>query len=564
MTNNIGLDFGTSYTVVSRLKNMEKNKKGEMISLDLEACLPNEGALSPYQDSVVLRNPNGTLTFGPLTRAETGRKGMLVYKGFKMMLAETDQDVLTKRGYDETYTPEYIVKKYLDDILHRYIDMSNLEENRIDKVVIGVPEIWFSDASTINCRTLLESIVSSFPYVNQVELVSEPAAACAFFVFNYKKNIERRYKGKILLVDYGGGTLDIALCDVHENGQSSEVSVIKRCGAGLNEEGFIGKAGMAFIEAAVKLALKPLGLDDKEILENRKFYVCVNFVEDALMNKMKDIRDTFGSDELTDRSTLDDVFCTIEFGEDNMLDLTYGMLATAYNQIIQPVLDEKLDEIIEYMENNDINYLYSELDDFKIAPVGGFCNFYLTQEQIEKKFGRYTKDKRFIDIITDRRDCEKAVSYGASLIANEIIEFKQLSPYHLGIARGSEREIRDIYYAIHKGDDIVYDKPIFIQAEDGEEILFQGANIPLLVVNIDDNCSDSYLLWDKPLKEYKKAFKLDLTKCYKIGFSLDRSMIITLHKHVIDLETNTTVEKSSERLNDIYSIIGNLFVVRGA
>ena len=563
MGNNIGLDFGTTYSVISKLKNIEREKSGAIRNYELEACLPSEAAHSPCQDSIVLKAQDGSLIFGPLAREKTGRKGTTIYKGFKMMLAETDNSVLKSRGYDDEYTPQKIVQAYLNDILLRYVSGSNAEINEIDKVVVGVPEIWFSDVSTIDCRTALEDIVSTFPFVKKVELVSEPAAACAFFVENYKKNTRRKYRGKILLVDYGGGTLDIALCDVQENGQSSEVSVIKRCGAGLNEEGYIGKAGMAFIEAIVKIALEPAGLTNEEIIGNRYFYRCVNSVETALMNQMRDIKDTFDFAELADRDSMLDLFYTIEFdGEE--YDVTYGMLSKAYRRIIEPVLEEKLTEMIEYMKDNNIVYSSNTDDSFKIAPVGGFCNFYLTQEQIERKFARCAGDKRFSDIINDRRDCEKAISYGAALIAEEVIGFKQLSPYYLGIASGSENELKDIYYAINKGDDIVYDEPVFIKYEDGSDALFGGAHIPLFVLNLDDKCGKEFAQWGEPLEEYKSKLALEKDMWCKIGFSLDRSMIITLHKQIINPNNpSEVVSQSSVRLNDIYSILGNLIRVRG-
>ena len=557
MANNIGFDFGTTYSVISRLKNVTRKRDGSINSYELEDCLLSQSA-SPYQDSIVLKNQDGSLTFGPLARDRIGRGGTTVYKGFKMMLADEingNEETLKARGYDSEYTPSRIVEKYIDDILQRY-KMSNNQDEQIDKVVIGVPEIWFSDASTIDCRTMLENIVANLSYVGKVELVSEPAAACAFFVENYKRNKNRPFNGKILVVDYGGGTLDIALCDVQEKGRCSEVSVIKRCGAGLNEEGFIGKAGMAFIEAIVKLALTPSGLSAAEMISHRDFYKSVNDVEASLKAKMANIKETFDFAKLSDREFISNIFDTIEFGQ-KTYNITYGMLAKAYNQIINPVLDEKLSEMIEYMQKNNIN-----VD--KIAPVGGFCNFYLTQKQIEAKFDRGAGDARFSDIINDRRDCEKAISYGAALIAENIIGFKQLSPYHLGIASGSENELRDIYYAIKKGDDIVYDEPVFIKHEDGSDVLFGGDHIPLLVFNLDDSCERRFAQWGAPLEEYRDRLALQRNMWFKIGFSLDRSMIITLHKQTIDPSNPYQIhEESRVRLNDIYSILGNLIRVRG-
>lgn len=556
MANNIGFDFGTTYSVISRLKNITRKADGSINSYELEACLPSEAAHSPCQDSIVLKNQDGSLTFGPLARRRTGRGGATVYKGFKMMLAETNEEVLKTRGYDGEYTPSRIVKEYINDVLQRHIITNNQE--KIDKVVIGVPEIWFSDVSTIDCRTILEDIVEQLPYVDKVELVSEPAAACAFFVENYKQKQKKPFNGKILLVDYGGGTLDIALCDVQEKGQCSEVTVIKRCGAGLNEEGFIGKAGIAFIEAIVKLALGPSGLSVDEMISNRDFYSCVDYVEAALMSQMKDIKDTFDFVEISDREFITDSFDTIEFDRKDYK-ITYGMLAKAYNEIINPVLEEKLDEMIAYINANNI-----KVD--KVAPVGGFCNFYLTDNQIRNKFKTGAGDTLFTDIIDDRRDCEKAISYGAALIAEDIIGFKQLSPYYLGFGRGSENELQKAYYVINKGDDIVYDEPVFLKRDDGTEMLFAASKIPLLVFNLEDGCREENALWGEPLEEYQSKLLLQPLQGeqrYKLGISLDKSMNITLHKQKVNLKNPSEVyERSKVRLSDIYAMLGSLIETR--
>lgn len=561
MAYNVGLDFGTTYSVISRMKDQYDNN-GNLIFSDPEACLPSENAHSPCVDSIVLKNSDGSLLFGPLAREKTGRRGTTAYKGFKMMLAENDPGKLAARCYDLEYSPKRIVAEYLKNLLQNHLTM-NPAVDSINKLVVGVPEIWFSDIATIDCRVTLEETLAAFPFVRYVELVSEPAAACAYFADNYKKiNNGELFKGRILLVDYGGGTLDIALCDVEQNSTSSEVSVLRRAGAGLNEEGFIGKAGMAFIEAVVKLALQPLGMSDEEMLKHKHFYRSVHSVESALMNRMPNIQEQFDFSELYERSEIEEEFYDFEF-EDEEIVVTYGMLAKAYQQVIQPVLDQKLDEIIEFMDVNGINWRTNGDDNFKIAMVGGFCNFYLTQEQVEQKFGKSAGDRRFSGIITDRRDCEKAISYGAALIANEITSFKQRAPYHLGIARGSKDAPKDFYYAIHKGDEIMYDEPVFIKDEYGQERLFAASAIPLLAFSLDDNME--FAQWGEATEKYKAKLTLTRNKVYKIGFSLDRSMRITIHKHVVDDPTRTDVvsDASSVRLNDdIYSILGNITEVR--
>lgn len=552
MANNIGLDFGTTYSVISRLKNISRKADGSINEYELEACILNEGS-SPCQDSVVVRERDGSFVCGPLTRDKTGRKGVIVYKGFKMMLAETNEEILKLRGYDEEFTPSRIVKEYLDDLLQKYIAISNQEEH-IDRIVIGVPEVWFDEVLTIDCRTIVKDIVSSFPYVKEVEIVGEPAAACAFFVDNYRRNKNEAFNGNILLVDYGGGTLDIALCDVHEKNGHSEVTVKRSCGAGINKEDFIGKAGFAFIETVVKLALAPSGLTTEEMISHRHFYRCVNSVETALMNKMGDIEREFKRFKLMNRENMSKDFYTIEFDDEDYC-VSYGMLAKAYNDIIYPVLNDKLDEIIDYAKSKSIT-----ID--KIVPVGGFCNFYLTIEQIEKKFNKGSDDTLFTDIINDRRDCEKAISYGAALIAENIISSKRLAPYSLGFGRGSKKELKKAYYVIAKGDEIIYDEPVFLKRDDGTEMLFAGEKIPLFLLNLSDSCDENGLLWGEPLEEYQDGLKLEPlvgNQRYKFGFSLDKSMIITLHKQKVDLSNPSEVQESSKvRLNNIYGILGSI------
>ncbi len=561
MAYNLGLDFGTTYSVISRIKEQFDNS-GKLVAVEPEACLPSENAHSPCVDSIVLKNADGSLLFGPLAREKTGRKGSTAYKGFKMMLAQNNEESLAARGYDSQFTPRRIVSEYLNNLLQNHLAM-NPSVTKVDKLVVGVPEIWFSDLTTIDCRMTLEETLSAFPFIRSVELVSEPAAACAFFADNYKKlNNGSLFKGRILLVDYGGGTLDIALCDVVQSAATSEVSVLRRAGAGLNEEGFIGKAGMAFIEAVVKLALQPLGLRDDEMLRHKHFYRSVHSVESALMNRMPEIQDQFDFTELAERTEIDEPFYDFEFDDEEIV-VTYGMLAKAYQQVIQPVLDEKLTEIIAFMDANGINWRVNGDDNFKIAMVGGFCNFYLTQEQIEQKFGRSAGDRRFSGIITNRRDCEKAISYGAALIANEITSFKQRAPYHLGIARGTKEDPRDFYYAIHKGDEIKYDVPVFIKDADGNERLFAASSIPLLAFSLDDDMK--FAQWGEATARYKSKLTLTKNKVYKIGFSLDRSMRITIHKHIVEDPSRTDLvsDASSVRLNDdIYSILGNITEVR--
>ena len=556
--NNIGLDFGTTYSIISRLEGKEYGTNGRLEDYKLDNWAPSEGSGSGFEDSIVVKKKDGKYVSGSVARNETGRIGSKTFKGFKMMIAETNPMNLKQRGYDETDTPLSITRTYLSQLLEKYVNRNRGSVDVIDKIVVGVPEIWFSDVKTADCRTSLEKIIHSFEYIKDVELISEPAAACACFVENYRKYEKEKYNGKILVIDYGGGTLDIALCDVVDKGNSSDVSVIKRCGAGLNEDGYIGKAGLAFIEEVVKIALRETGKTDEEILADEYFYSYLNDVENNLMAKSLEVAETL--DVKGDLTAIDDEFCNIHVDRNNEPTVTYGMLAKAYDTIIKPVLDEKLDEVIKYMDESGINYSTAE-NNFKIAMVGGFCNFYLTQRDIEKKFHKGAADKRFKDIISER-DREKAISFGATLVANDLVSFKPLSPYHLGVGKGSEKELKDSWFVVHKGQEITYGKPMFVKDEDGDAIIFRGNRIPMLVFSTDDFLSDTSIDCGEPIEEYKVKMSLDPDKCFKIGFSFDKSMIITLHTQQVERNGQPIGEVNNIRLDKLYEIFGNLITVK--
>ena len=78
------------------------------------------------------------------------------------------------------------------------------------------------------------------------------AAASAFFAYNFRQMTKKNFEGNILLVDYGGGTLDITLTNVAaDDGDSVEIKVLERTGAGENEEGKVGKAGIVYMETVM-------------------------------------------------------------------------------------------------------------------------------------------------------------------------------------------------------------------------------------------------------------------------------------------------------------------------
>jgi hypothetical protein len=228
--------------------------------------------------------------------------------------------------------------------------------------------------------------------------------------------------------------------------------------------------------------------------------------------------------------------------------ITFGMMAKVYNEMISPILEEKIQEMKTYMDKNGIDYKVKNSDDFKIALVGGFCNFYLTQKQVEYLFDWGTEeDLRFKDIIRDRRECEKAISYGTALIAGGKIGFRQTAPYSLGIAS----ELGEMYFAVHFGQDIIPGRPYT------DNRIFLGNKIPKIAFNFSQNEDNAQS--KEPLPKHKGALELKRGKGMKLAFSFDESMMITLHKYVVDdmySQDPKTVDEAAVLLDDFHELLG--------
>lgn len=533
---NVGIDLGATYTVISHLAGKAP-----------QAIEPREGGHSPCRDSLVTLDKRGRAFTGLKARSRVNDEKVRVFRAFKMLLGEKDIDRLKARGYDEENTPPRIMEKYLFDLIDEYVENENRGEP-IEKLVLGVPEIWFSSPEETRSRGILEQIISAHPKVKSARLVSEPALACAYFIHNYKLENNKDFKGHVLIVDYGGGTLDASLCKVGSCGGGSQVTVIKRAGRG---EIGLGCGGMLFLETALDAAI---GLDD--IKKGAEYQGCILALEEALMINGDEVRDTLNLAK-DDRSILSDAFKTVTYKGKKRV-ITYKHLKDAYDAVIRPVLGETLEEMAEFISENKIQNLC-------VVPVGGFCNFCLTTDQIENTSGlirRGEKDGRYKDLQLPQRDREKAISFGAALVANDVVSFKQLAPYTLSIVaagKGGKPDFAQSFETVRAGMEIQPNVPVMAKHKNGDEVLFLAKSIPYLRVDFERGM----------YKCLPPAIPIEIPSdnVVKLGFSLDESAIIALH--IVDMgEMGRDFDPKGKgkeippvRLSDIFTVFGGFIAL---
>ena len=475
----VGLDFGSTNTLVS----IYDHEKGQP---DIVAVQGTESYTIPSY--VSYNQKNGKYEFGAKARARMGKKGYTVFRAFKMLLRENDEKKLAEWNYDAENTPEQITKLFLENILTDVL--SNGNEKEIGTLTVGIPEIWrkAGDRQKRNASNLVREICESLHLAKEVKIVTEPEAASAYFAYKYVKSKGKNFKGHILVVDFGGGTLDITLSNVkpgsngsHQTKYDMQIVTEERTGAGENAVDElstilkVGNGGILYMESVIDASLKACGIDpvQEKNLRFDKYSKLVRELERSIILSSADITKKFSacqtigiysedSLDVLDNKALD----RFEY-EGEVIKVTYGTMARVYRDVIADTFESQLRYIMQYMDRENIVYRSGNSDTFQLALVGGFGNFYLVREHLERimSVGAYG------EIIVGANECEKAIAHGTALYANDIVGHKYTLPYSFGIRLQDPQGQNVDCYAFHYREEIEPNKICFVK--------YKGQPVPI-------------------------------------------------------------------------------------
>lgn len=551
---NLGFDFGSTYSLIGVL---EPDKGGlHCISFNQQDV---------YFPSVVAYDPkNKSYKFGKAAKGLMGSKKNRVFTAFKTLLNSADDEaIVIERGYDSTFTPELISKEFIKQQLTSA--MKKYDAEYIDNLCICIPEVWgksfrMSDTNhSVSCaigKRHIEDILSSLSFVKESTIVTEPQAASAFFVHNYNMLKKADLNGDLLIVDYGGGTLDITLSSVSaaNDGSDMTIKVIDSRGAGENYNGKVGNAGILYIESLLKLSMKNAGIEN--VTMNASFAALTSKVEEALRNNAEEVREIFGEYDPTVRDQFvqlgevcfaDELEYCDDSGERTDFEITYADLYTAYNENIFPTLNDLLDRMIS---DNGVDILS---ETFKLGLVGGFCNFYLVEKQIYDKFKISSgKDPRVAGLLTDPEDKEKAISLGAALIANKQVCLVDTAEFALGVYAKIDDKL--FYnYGIWYRQEIKYNQVYYIRDKSGNKYMIRSVNGDLDKLLIKCCPDDKYAFDMKPKEQFRRKLQNVITgptKTAFVGFSITPEEKICIHIQECDMARNAIGEPKVIELTD--------------
>jgi molecular chaperone DnaK len=501
---NIGLDFGTTNSAISYVDPKQK-------TLD---CYRMRNADSNYIPSFVgFEKEDSTIEIGRSARLNQGDDDYYVFSKFKMLLDETNKARLEQLGYIDK-TPYECAKNYIQELLNNY-QKEKHNNNKIEKLVITVPEIWIKEHRH-QSREYIKKICTELNLPLK-KLISEPVAASVYFVHSYNQQYESWFNGHVLVCDYGGGTLDLSLAKV----EGQKITVLECTGKGQDEQ-LIGKAGVAFDhEVATKVYER---VRNENLSRNNPNYLKIiqDFEEKKIFQKQS--IDKKLTSYLKNAAIDKKIFKLLDDMECKPSDLV-----NAFNHIIKPDLMNALGEMKKYLIKHDVQLDNS--DQFRIVMAGGFSSFFLVQKTIKDFFGSETdSDKRF-ESCFDIEEISLAIAKGAALIANDMFNIDLICPISVGLrvkaldSKGFIQE-KDIP-VLEKGTPLSqYKHPVFLKGGMTVNIDPSMRETPVILL-LGDADDRRYINLDKRLDQF--FANIHKANKWKVGFSVNEDYLFSLH-----------------------------------
>ena len=225
-TSFVGVDFGTSNTVVSISTLDEANGNINTNSINIKQKLSDGAIYSSYKIPTTIAYFNNQLLVGEgaYQLKHKLKYGKNLWYSFKIELGE---DVGCKYpnselGENEKYTilnPKHatmIFFKYLKKQIENYIVKNNFPDDI--KYAISIPASFEANQR----RDLVDSLFNNGISIEKQSLIDEPNAAFLSYVSQKNLNnkaihIQKDYNPNVLVFDFGAGTCDISILSIEKD-----------------------------------------------------------------------------------------------------------------------------------------------------------------------------------------------------------------------------------------------------------------------------------------------------------------------------------------------------------
>lgn len=406
MGKEIGIDFGTTNTIVSYM-----NRNNELVTMELidtdETIIPTAIFFKTANECII-----GTRAVEAMvTNPDCGRRNFKTLldspKKIKLIAANGKKIALTAANLTRFFLNE-LIRNVQEKISEEFSDVPDM--NYIDNVIITVPAKFSTNAIENIKQAAINAGMTS------VRLMKEPVAAAVAYMHEHK-DVEGK---NILVYDFGGGTFDISIL---KNENEIYESVY--------DDGIAELGGNNITDAIIKDMTEKINdflsgkMYDFQVIGNPDKYnpdcgisqpsFHKNHIEiyNACNNKIKH-KLASGRKEFTDDIPL--VVAEDENGKKKLEYYTYKYTIDEVEKIIEPYIQKTIDiteRALEYAVQNKIR-----ID--KIIIAGGSSKLPIIKKMLSNlRVESYLEKYHNMPTVTADDDVTTLISRGAAIMANE-------------------------------------------------------------------------------------------------------------------------------------------------
>lgn len=441
-----------------------------------------------------------------------------VYSLFKLSLGEGAHACSGREK-----SPYEAAKDFLEEVIRQFQSQTGCKD--LNNLVLTVPDVWKNEDKN---RVAVDNLMKIFEELGleaeeQAALESEPVSAAAYYC---RQVCDTPYNGYVIVIDYGGGTLDLTLCKV-EDGKN--ITVLRRCGDG--GANAMGCAGLAFDTALTHRLIKNNALDETDYEEEtNRFGKLRNAVENAKIGgtdqtqqALKEYYSSYGCMDLP----AFEVIVTRDEDEDEEYTVMASDVAEVFQQVNAPALEQALKTIKDYCE--ELNIDPHSQENMRILMVGGFSNLYCVEATCREAFASdvSAEDRRFDPKMRQGGRCSTAIAQGAGIIAAGAAKIDYYCQSDVGFFYYDVCEEREKAMAVIRRDTPVreykqpkYDETPYTFRDDAQNLqvrLFFDDGKGIVPVKMDESFRE---LFGDTYEEDSEFY---------IGFSMGRHRIPTIH-----------------------------------
>lgn len=366
----VGIDLGTTNTLACcRVKG-----KMKLVKFKGGTMLPSALYVEKQEDGTIKEIVGKAAKIKGLEDPDNYIRSSKTYIGL------TGANKRTWTCHDRTYTPTDVAAKILGEVHKKVRDLYDLEEGDIVQAVITIPAYFTSTQSDETRRA------GERAGLEVLRIITEPVAAALAAAEDVK--------GKIFVVDLGGGTFDVSVLNIGEKYTTLEIGGERKLG-GDDFDDMLADYFLRYIEDDLSIDLSSM---EASGLGYQNYYMMMAKIRNAAI-EMKE--------ELSNSEDYEiDIPALFEYGDGKQYNFSMTLSREEFNKLCKPLFDRIIGVIDDIVEKSS-KFELAELK--KVFLVGGSCYIPKIQEDVEDYFGISSDSEK---------DRATLVAMGAGIIAD--------------------------------------------------------------------------------------------------------------------------------------------------